>query len=369
MPLSRNRPDQDDSQIMNLSDTPAPEGVQLPAVSVIVPCRNEYSTITACLTSILQQEPPPGGFEVIIADGASNDGTRELVARLAACQSRLRVIDNPSQIVSAGLNAGIRVARGQIIIRMDAHTRYAPDYLCQCVGVLKTSTADNVGGPWIAKGEGYWGRAIAAAFQSPFAVGGARGHDPDYEGLVDTVYLGCWRRDVFDRIGFFDEELVRNQDDEFNLRLIRAGGKVWQSPKIQSWYAPRNSLKTLWRQYLQYGYWKVRVMKKHRLPASWRHVVPACFVSCVFLLTVLSLWSSAAASVLLGLMISYCVCVVLASVATASSRGWELLPILPAVFACFHWSYAYGFLYGIWDFVLVGRKPSMSKTALTRDPS
>src|SRR4029453_3835891 len=135
----------------------------------------------------------------------------------------------------------------------------------------------NVGGPRVAPGTGYIGRAVAAAFQSPFAVGGARGHDPHHTGPVDTVYLGCWRREVFDRIGFFDPELIRHQDDGFNLRLSQAGGLIWQSPRIQSWYHPRASLRSLWRQYVQYGYWKVRVIQKHGVPASARLLVPAAF--------------------------------------------------------------------------------------------
>src|SRR5262249_53760198 len=157
--------------------------------------------------------------------------------------------------------AAIRAAQGSIIIRMDVHTEYASDYIRQCLAVLQETGADNVGGPWVAKGNGLVSSAIAAAFQSPFAVGGARGHDFHYEGAIDTVYLGCWPREVFDRIGLFDEEFVRNQDDEFNLRLARAGGKIWQSPRIKSWYRPRGSLKALWRQYVQYGYWKVRVIQ------------------------------------------------------------------------------------------------------------
>ena len=168
---------------------------------------------------------------------------------------------------------------------MDAHSEYASDYIRQCLQVLDETGADNVGGPWIARGEGYIGLAIAAVFQSPFAVGGARGHNPEYEGEIDTVYLGCWRRELFDRIGFFDEELVRNQDDEFNLRLVRAGGRIWQSPRIRSWYRPRGSLRDLFRQYLQYGYWKVRVIQKHRRPAAIRHLAPAGLVISLALLT------------------------------------------------------------------------------------
>ena len=149
---------------------------------------------------------------------------------------------------------------------MDAHTAYASDYIRQCFAVLHETGADNVGGPWIAEGKGFIGQAIAAAFQSAFAVGGALGHRSDYEGTLDTVYLGCWPVEVFERIGLFDEEMVRSEDDEFNLRLTRAGGKIWQSPRIKSWYHPRESLGSLLCQQIQYGYWKVRVIQKHKIP-------------------------------------------------------------------------------------------------------
>ena len=231
------------------------------AVSIIVPCRNERDSIEACVTSILNQLAPAGGFEVIVADGMSNDGTRDILKKISCRDPRVRVIENAERIVSTGLNRAIQHARGTVIIRMDAHTEYAPDYVRQCLDVLEQTGADCVGGPWVARGEGVAARAIAAAFQSPFAVGGAKGHDPNYEGIVDTVYLGCWRRKTFDRIGFFDVELVRNQDDELNLRLTRAGGKIWQSPKIMSWYTPRSSFKNLFMQYSQYGYWKVSYSK------------------------------------------------------------------------------------------------------------
>src|SRR5262249_46312079 len=151
--------------------------------------------------------------------------------QLADEDPRLRIIDNPGRIVSMGLNQAIRGAQGKVIARMDAHTSYAPDYVRRCVEVLRETAADNVGGPWVARGTGRIGQAIAAAFQSSFAMGGGRGHDPNYSGPVDTVYLGCWPKEVFDRIGFFDEDLVRNQDDEFNLRLLRSGGKIWQSTR------------------------------------------------------------------------------------------------------------------------------------------
>src|SRR5262249_41223667 len=152
------------------------------------------------------------------------------------------------------------------------------DYLLRCVEVLEKSGADNVGGPFRTSAEGPSQRAIAAASASTFAVGMQRGRAVHYEGYADTVVFGCWRREAFHRFGLSDESPWRNQDDEHNLRIVRAGGKVWQSPAIQAWYRPRSSLGALFRQYFAYGYWKVPLIVKHRGPASLRHLVPAPFI-------------------------------------------------------------------------------------------
>jgi glycosyltransferase involved in cell wall biosynthesis len=347
----------------NFEDTPA--SVK-PVVSIVVPCRNERDQIETAIQSILAQEPPPGEFEVIVADGMSDDGTRSILLKLAKENSRLRIVDNPAGTVSTGLNAAIREAKGSVIMRMDAHTGYARDYVRNCLEVLKRTGADNVGGAWVARGMGIIGSAIASAFQSPFSFGGTRGHNPNYEGTVETVYLGCWPRSVFDRIGLFDEELVRNQDDEFNLRLTRSGGKIWQSPAIKSWYIPRTSLYGLFRQYMQYGYWKVRVIQKHRLPASVRHLIPGGFVLSFILLFVASFKWSLASQSWIALASAYSACNITASCATAARHGWKLLPVLPAVFACYHFAYGYGFLRGAWDFVILRRGPHPAYKTLSR---
>jgi glycosyltransferase involved in cell wall biosynthesis len=315
---------------------------------------------------MLAQEQPAGGFEVIVADGMSNDGTRNILLKLAEQDPRLRIIDNPDLIVSTGLNAAIRGARGRVIARMDAHTQYAPDYVRRCVEVLEETGADNVGGPWVAQGSGKIGAAIAAAFQSPFATGGGRAHDLHYSGPVDTVYLGCWHRALFDRIGLFDEELVRNQDDEFNLRLVRSGGKVWQSVKIKSIYAPRESLRQLFTQYAQYGYWKARILHKYRLPASVRHLVPASFVLALLSLPALSLLWTTAIWLWMALLGFYAIVNIALSALTAGSKGWNLFFVLPAVFATFHLAYGWGFLRGFTDFIIFKRKPAPSYGTLTR---
>jgi succinoglycan biosynthesis protein ExoA len=337
-----------------------------PTVSVVIPCRNERFHIESCVCSMLSQEPTKGGVELIVADGMSDDGTREVLQRLAREHPRLRVLDNPGGIVSTGLNAAIEAARGQIIIRVDVHTAYARDYLRECVAVLEESGADNVGGPWSAVGDGYVGRAIAAAFHSPFGSGGARAHDRTHDGEVDTVYLGCWRRSIFERTGGFDEELVRNQDDELNLRIRRAGGTIWQSTRIKSWYRPRNSLSRLFQQYMQYGYWKVRVIQKHRVPASWRHLAPAGFWLTTIALACASPFSALARLGFVFLLGAYVLSTMSASLITALSTDWRLLPILPLVFASLHVGYAYGFLRGLWDFVIRRRSPVRHMSTLTR---
>jgi len=335
-------------------------------ISVILPCRNEAGYIEHCLESILCQDPPHGGFEILAVDGVSTDGTREYLERVSARDSRVRVLNNPGRIVSTGLNIALRACRGEVIVRMDAHTSYAPDYLQQCLTVLRETGADNVGGPMRTTANSYKERAIRSVFHSPFAVGGARSHNPDYEGYIDTVIYGCWKRDVFERVGYFDEELVRNQDDEHNLRIVRNGGRVFQSPRIRSCYHVRDSFQALFRQYLQYGYWKVLVIRKHRLPASWRHLVPAVFVGALAGLFALGGFWRPAWLAGGGLLALYLVAVLLASLRTASRTEWKFIPVLPLVFGCFHLAYGYGFLRGLLDFVVLQKAPAARFVRLTR---
>lgn len=338
----------------------------MPLVSIVIPCRNEARDIQACVTSALSQEPPPGGIEIIVADGMSTDGTRDLLHAASQRDPRLRVIDNCGGIVSTGLNAAIRAAQGQVIVRLDAHTEYAPDYVARCLEALARTAADNVGGPARTKADSYAARAIAAAYHSPFSVGGASFHNTGFEGYVDTVTYGCWPRATFERFGYFDEELVRNQDDEHNLRITRGGGRVYQSPSIRSWYHPRGSLPALFKQYLQYGYWKVRVIQKHRLPASLRHLVPGAFVLSLAVLGLGAVFSALATWLLALECGVYLASVAGASIITAARNDWKLLPALPTVFACYHFGYGVGFLRGVWDFVLWRRAGSAALATLSR---
>jgi glycosyltransferase involved in cell wall biosynthesis len=338
-----------------------------PDISLIIPCRNEARHIGPFLESLGRQDLGGYTVEILIADGMSDDGTREVLSQLGAKDPRIRAIDNPEEIVSTGLNRLIRCARGDVVIRCDVHTEYDAHYVRRCAEVLQRTRADNVGGPWRAAGKTRLQRAIALAFQSPFASGGARSHDPTYEGEVDSVYLGCWRRETLERLGLFDEELVRNQDDELSLRIRRSGGRVWQSPEIQSTYYPRASIRALFRQYMQYGYWKIRVIQKHKIPASIRHLVPGGFVFATLALGLLSIFSKTALVFFCALMALYLSCNVLSSVmVAASAHAWEVLPLLPPVFAAYHFGYGSGFLRGIIDFVILGKNGDPAFRRITR---
>jgi cellulose synthase/poly-beta-1,6-N-acetylglucosamine synthase-like glycosyltransferase len=265
----------------------------------------------------------------------------------------MRVLDNPEKIAPTGLNRAIREARGEIIIRMDAHTTYAPDYVRSCVEVLQETNADNVGGPALTRADGYIAQAIAHAYHTRFATGGARFRDPQYKGPVDSVVFGCWRKSTLQRIGLFDVELVRGQDYELNARLISCGGTLWQSPKITFWYRPRASLSGLFRQYFQNGFWKVALIRKHPKFASRRNLVPGpCLLMGVVIplcAAVASLygsafWRHAFLDVWFGLVGLYLIASCVSAFSVAKREGWKFLPSLPIVFATYQFSYALGFL-------------------------
>lgn len=344
-------------------------------VSIVVPCRNERDHVEAFAASALAQRLPAGwALEIVVADGESDDGTADRLAALAATDARVRLVANPGRIVSTGLNAALAVARGEVVVRMDVHTTYADDYVAECLATLARTGADNVGGPWravAAPGSGAMQEAVAAAFQSPAVAGGALSRRLDHDGPVDTVYLGAWPRATFERFGGFDETLVRNQDDEHNLRIVRGGGCVWQSPAIRSAYRPRARLDDVFRQYLQYGYWKPFVMRKLGQAASLRQVVPGLFVAalaaCVAL-AVVGIVMSAAGSVTAGsrragwplgtLLLAYAGAVAALTLHTArgSRPRAAVLLRLPLVIATYHVAYGIGFLAGAWA-AWFGRAP------------
>lgn len=249
-----------------------------PKVSVIMPVRNEADFIDRSLGAVLEQTGVAVP-QVVVVDGHSDDATPDRVARIAAERSvAVELVDNPRRIVPISMNLGLDRVAGDVVVRVDGHCVIAPDYLRCCLDVLQATGAECVGGPMETVGQTPTAAAIAAAQSSRFGVGGVAFRTSTDAGFVDTLAFGAYRREVFDRIGGFDEDLVRNQDDELNLRLTRAGGRIWMDPSVRSTYFSRGTLRGLWRQYHGYGFYKVRVMRKHRTVPSVRHLVPAAFV-------------------------------------------------------------------------------------------
>ena len=323
---------------------------KLPFVTVIMPVRNEARWIATSLGSVLAQDYPPTRMEILVADGRSTDETRRIVGDLRSRHPNVRLIDNPRGIVPNGFNLALQQAAGDFIVRVDGHTEIATDYVRQCVEDLQRTGASNVGGRMRAVGAGPFGRAVAAATSSRFGVGGARFHYSDKEEWVDTVYLGAWPKAIFHEIGPFDEEMVRNQDDEFNCRLRAMGGRILLSPRIRSSYVVRGTPGSLWRQYFQYGYWKVRVLQKHPRQMRLRQFAPPVYV--------LVMLGSLAAGLVgpwgwwpaVGLSGAYLLANVVASIHVARRAGWRVLPRLPLTYVAIHWAYGAGFLAGLASF-------------------
>lgn len=264
-----------------------------PTVSIIVPCLNEQRTIGMLLDAIFNQTYPVEDIEVVIADGFSTDGTREVVEQFANEHASLSIllVDNPKRIIPAALNVSIGHARGDYIIRLDAHSIPEPDYVALCIETIQKTGAANVGGAWEIKpaGEEWVARSIAAAASHPLGAGDARYRYKGDAGEVHTVPFGAFQRSWVDRVGEFNETLLSNEDYEYNYRLRRAGGKIWFDPAIQSVYFARKDLRELMVQYLRYGYWKAMMLAQNPESLRWRQALPAGFVFGLITLSVLAL--------------------------------------------------------------------------------
>ncbi len=317
----------------------------LPFVSVIIPMRNEEAWIARCLGSVLAQDYPADRMEVLVTDGMSTDSSPQMLADLARRDPRVRVLANPGLIVPTGLNLAIAAARGDVIARIDAHTMIEPDYLRRGIELLARTGASNVGGPMICRGGSPVGDAIAAAMGSRFGIG-ATFHFATGEVECDTVYMGMWPRRVFEEVGLFDEEFVRNQDDELSYRIRKAGGRIVVSPAMRSIYQNRESWKALASQFRQYGVWKVRVLQKHPLQMSIRHFVPPLFQAGVVVLVMAGIvvWRPA---LWIGLAAVASYAGLIGVVAASGARGAGARARLWLALVLIHQSWAAGFLIGL----------------------
>lgn len=329
-------------------------------VTIIIPARNEKSYIEECLDSFVSQTYPKELLEVFVCDGMSSDGTREIVKNYEEKYSNIRLIDNPGLTAPKGMNAGIKSSSADIIIIFGAHAYADRDFVANNVKALTDENIGCSGGPIETISENDKGRAIALAMSSPFGVGNALFRYSKKKTYVDTVAFGAYWKRVLDDTGYFDEELVRNQDDELNLRVTEKGYKILLSPDIKSYYYSRPSYKKLWRQYFQYGFWKVRVMQKHGRTASLRHIVPLMFVLFnifglllgIFFKYILFAWAS--------VMIVYLLCDLLFSLKAGKNNIKYAVYIMP-VFPILHLSYGLGFLEGLINFYIIGSKSAIHK--------
>jgi len=319
-------------------------------VSIIIPCRNEGKHIAKCLDSIIANDYPKDKLEVLVIDGMSEDGTREIIERYSQQYPNIKFLDNPKKIVPTAMNLGIKEANGDIIIRMDAHTEYPNDYVSKIVHWLEKSEVDNVGGicETLPGADTLQAKAIALAISSPFGVGNSMFRigvkEPTY---VDTVPFGAYRKEVFDKIGLFDEELVRNQDDEFNLRLIKNGGKILLVPEIVSYYYARDSLSKLWKMYFQYGYFKVRVIQKIGAILTIRQVIPSLFVGFLILTGLMSFLTNYFLWLFGGILGLYLLANIVFSFHIALKNGLKLILALPSAYATLHFGYGLGSVWGL----------------------
>lgn len=324
----------------------------LPTVSVIIPMRNEEENIIRCLQSVVDQEYPKDLMEVLVVDGMSEDSSREIVSDIAKRSRFVTLLHNPKQVKAAALNKGIAESSGQLILPVDAHCFIDPDYINECVNALQQTGAANVGGVVLPIGTSFVQQAIGLCMSSFFGIGSSRFHDRENGFYTDTVSFGTYRREIFEEIGLYDEEAHYGEDDELNFRLIKSGGKIFLSPKIKSRYYPRSSFSALWKQYYNFGYGKVRTIRKHGRPSSFRHLVPPAFVLCVVGSLILSAFHPMFWWLTIAICGSYLALTILVSARIGFSQGWRYFPILPLVFVTLHLSYGIGFLKGTFPFLL-----------------
>lgn len=313
-------------------------GSNLPAVSVVLPVLNEELHLANAVNSILAQDYS-GLFEVILALGPSKDRTDEIAKQLAASDSRITLVENPSGRTAAGLNAAINKSKNPVIVRVDAHSELQKNYISQAIEVMKSSGAVNVGGIMGAEGKSAFEKTVAAAMRSPLGVGASRFHTGGESGYVDTVYLGVFLRSAVIAVGGFDERFIRAQDWELNYRLRQAGGTIFFDPRLHVTYRPRSTVKALAKQYFEYGRWRRVVSRRHQGTINYRYLAPPF----ALMGTTLSLLMALVVNSIFIIPASiYGIFLILASLITGKGKTEKLL--LPIVLFTMQMSWGLGFL-------------------------
>ena len=325
-------------------------------VSIIIPCRNEVEFIPKCLDSIIANDFRKEKLEVLVVDGISKDNTRKIVKEYAKKYSFIRLIDNPKKITPAALNTGISYASGEVIIRMDAHADYEKEYISKCVKYLYKYKADNVGGTMItkARNDTFVGKAIVFSLSHRFGVGNSVFRTGAKEPiLVDTVFGGCYKKEIFNKIGLFNEHLKSSQDMEFNLRLKKSGGKILFIPDIVCYYYALSDYKSFCKNNCRNGFWAIYPIKYTKImPVSWRHLIPLAFVSCLVGLSGLSIVSSIFFWPLLLIFCLYLLTNIYFSLKIAQrEKQFRYFLIMPFIFGTLHIIYGIGSLFGFFHLI------------------
>lgn len=324
----------------------------MPLVSIVVPCYNEASTIRLLLDAVCSQTFPREQMEVILADGMSEDGTRDQVRAFQQEHPELsiRMVDNPRRIIPAGLNCAIDAARGEMIIRLDAHSMPYPEYVARCLAALQARLGENVGGVWeIRPSRNTWtARSIALAAAHPLGVGDALYRYASRAGEVDTVPFGAFTRETYERVGRFDETLLTNEDYEFNTRIRNTGGRIWLDPAIRSVYFARPTLAALARQYFRYGYWKWRMLRRYPGTLRWRQALPPLLVMSMLVLGIAALFLPAARLLLAAELLGYFAALTVGTAHAVWKRKDAPLFIgVPLAISVMHLSWGAGFLWSM----------------------
>jgi len=322
-------------------------------VSIIIPCRNEEKFISKCLDSIVAQDYPKDKLEVLVIDGMSKDRTRQIVNEYSKKHSFIKILENPKRITPCALNIGIKNAKGGTIMRMDAHATYQNDYISKCVKYLYEYNADNVGGVWkiVPRSNTIVGKSIALASSNFFGGGNAYYRTGNFKEpkWVDTVFGGCYKKGIFDKIGYFNENLVRSQDMEFNLRLKKAGYKTLLVPDIIVYYYTRSTLKEVFNHRFKDGIWAVVPFKYSEIvPVRLRHLIPLMFVSGLIGSLILSFFIPMFFYLFLAVALSYLLAdFYFSAKISLSKKNWRYFFVLIFTFATLHFSYGFGSISGL----------------------
>lgn len=316
-------------------------------VSIIIPCKNEEKHIESCILSLLNQEEISDQLEILVVDGMSLDRTRQIVSEISKIYLNVRLLDNIKSITPTALNIGIQSSQGKYIAILGAHAIYEKDFLAECLKLmyLKQDVVC-VGGPISSISNSIFGKAVSLAMSSRVGVGNAKHRFPDYEGYAEMACFPMFRSEVFSKYGLYDEEFVKNQDDEFCYRLTSAGEKVFLSPKVKSSYYVRDTPKKLFKQYFDYGYWRVVFMKKHKTTISFRQIVPFTFFTLILILIIIGI-NEKSIILVFFLSVSYTVTLFIFAFPIAFKYNLKLAISFMISILILHFSYANGFLYGI----------------------